>query len=445
MKNKFNIILKILLLSFALSFFLTPNTVLAQEAPLTNCSVVSFTAPFTADHICAVRQQIVAGPENCLNLTGLEANKTCCCTKGLPTPPKEYSCNWRIKYTYSNPNNPTFQNTVSGGCLDTETKGPDCNPNNKPVIEYSPYYSKELSCCCPAISKPKYAADVILPNLSIKIDTIKLTKEIFCDGANGTGNCYYPWIAEYINGLYKYGFGIAGILAAIMLMAGGVIWLISAGDASKITQAKDLMTGSVVGLIILSTSYIILSTINPQLVSLKPISIKMVERLAESEVRTKIDEGENPYQAGCDASRKGDHSVCEQYGNNPPENMKIIPGTNDLTTEVVLAKYQSAMACVRQLNNNKDLFKVTSAWRSPERQLSLFKQLGHPQAAYPCCSNHGKGTALDLARIDSAVMTWAHNDDTGLTTCMNAQGLYANLKGQGTSPNEPWHWSLSGR
>jgi hypothetical protein len=80
-------------------------------------------------------------------------------------------------------------------------------------------------------------------------------------------------LPKYIEALYKYGLAIAGILAAIVLMGGGVLWLASGGSATQITKAKELMTGSIVGLIIIFCSWIILNTINPALLEFRPLSI----------------------------------------------------------------------------------------------------------------------------------------------------------------------------
>jgi hypothetical protein len=59
-------------------------------------------------------------------------------------------------------------------------------------------------------------------------------------------------------------------------MAGGLMWIISAGDASKITQAKELIIGSISGLIILICSYSVLLWINPDLVNLKPVKVASI-------------------------------------------------------------------------------------------------------------------------------------------------------------------------
>jgi hypothetical protein len=80
-------------------------------------------------------------------------------------------------------------------------------------------------------------------------------------------------LAQYIQALYNYGLSVGGILAAIMLMAGGILWLVSAGDSGKIGQAKDLIMGSIVGIFILFGAYLILNTINPKLVQMKGVEV----------------------------------------------------------------------------------------------------------------------------------------------------------------------------
>lgn len=94
-----------------------------------------------------------------------------------------------------------------------------------------------------------------------------------------TGKMDSTLLARYISAIYNYGLAIAGILATLVLMGAGVIWLTSGGDSGKITQAKDLISGSIAGLIILIISWVILNTINPNLVNLKSISTTIVEKV----------------------------------------------------------------------------------------------------------------------------------------------------------------------
>jgi len=115
-----------------------------------------------------------------------------------------------------------------------------------------------------------------IPELQIKIPGMAKFSKVQC---GEDGKCGVPWIGEYILGFYNYALGIVGILAALILMAGGVLWLISGGDASKITQAKELIISSITGVIILTSSYILLTQINPELAKFIPISVSYIERV----------------------------------------------------------------------------------------------------------------------------------------------------------------------
>lgn len=275
MNKELNNIFKILFLASFVFLIFTPKLVNAKETKLTNCNIVYLQANTSGSLTCSSRGQVESYYLNCTNDSSqqLTLNEVCCCTQNIT-----YSCNWapiKKSGTATNEN-------IAPECAKNEKVGSDCDPNTKPEAKMVAGTLTQPLCCCPSSgggADANYRADIILPQLSIAIDTVKLSQEVYCTGEDNSGDCYYPWIAEYINGIYKYGFGVAGILAAIMLMAGGIIWLISAGDASKITQAKNLITGSIVGLIILSTSYIILTMINPDLVSLKALKIGEIERI----------------------------------------------------------------------------------------------------------------------------------------------------------------------
>ena len=49
--------------------------------------------------------------------------------------------------------------------------------------------------------------------------------------------------------------GIAGVLAVIMLLYGGSLWLTSAGNEEKIKKARKLITNAVIGLVIILTAF----------------------------------------------------------------------------------------------------------------------------------------------------------------------------------------------
>lgn len=86
-------------------------------------------------------------------------------------------------------------------------------------------------------------------------------------------------IANYIRAIYKYAIGIVGILAAVILMVGGIIWLTAGGNASMVTEAKAWITASITGLVLALCSYFILATVNPNLVNFKITEIETIEKL----------------------------------------------------------------------------------------------------------------------------------------------------------------------
>lgn len=80
-------------------------------------------------------------------------------------------------------------------------------------------------------------------------------------------------ISRYVNSFYSWGLSILGILAVLILMTGGILWLTSRGDNGQIEKAKKMISGSLFGSLLLLGAWFILNTINPDLV--KPASIEI--------------------------------------------------------------------------------------------------------------------------------------------------------------------------
>ena len=73
----------------------------------------------------------------------------------------------------------------------------------------------------------------------------------------------------YLKYIFNFIIGIAGLLCFISLVYGGFLYLTSAGSPAGMKNAKDQVFAGILGLIIISSSYLILTTINPQLVFFK--------------------------------------------------------------------------------------------------------------------------------------------------------------------------------
>lgn len=78
-------------------------------------------------------------------------------------------------------------------------------------------------------------------------------------------------IGDFIVAFYVWFAGAAGMLAVFMVMFGGWQWLTAAGNAGRIGQAKETITGAVVGLVLLLGSYVLLASISPTFVNFKDL------------------------------------------------------------------------------------------------------------------------------------------------------------------------------
>jgi 3D (Asp-Asp-Asp) domain-containing protein len=119
------------------------------------------------------------------------------------------------------------------------------------------------------------------PDVKIKIpgmDNLGEIKPAMCT-YDETKTCYQiPWIANYIGGVYKFGVSALALLSVIVIAWGGIVWLTAGGSATQVSKAKDWILGGITGLILGLTSYVLLVTINPDFVNLKPIEVAFIKR-----------------------------------------------------------------------------------------------------------------------------------------------------------------------
>jgi len=130
-------------------------------------------------------------------------------------------------------------------------------------------------------------------------------------------------IAQQIGNFYQWALGIGGLIALGVLILGGILYTISAGNASRQDDAKGWLLGAVMGILLLFGSYLILNTINPELTKLK--DLKLIVNEAAQEPRIDIPPVDGPdcggiYTTGSGTANKGNFGDpgCEaQAGANP--------------------------------------------------------------------------------------------------------------------------------
>lgn len=89
-------------------------------------------------------------------------------------------------------------------------------------------------------------------------------------------------IGEYVKAIYTYGVSIVGILAAVVLMMGGLIWLTAGGNSNRVESAKQWIGGALTGLVLVLTSYMLLYQINPELVNFNTTKLEGLENRGAS-------------------------------------------------------------------------------------------------------------------------------------------------------------------
>lgn len=124
------------------------------------------------------------------------------------------------------------------------------------------------------LTTPKFT----IPDFQIKIPGLTSLSQPTCTtDENGNRSCGISWISEYVFAIYNYGLTIVGVIAVLILMAAGILWIVSGGDSGKITKAKEMIMGSVTGLLLIVSMSLLLSYINPDLVKQKPIALTYIE------------------------------------------------------------------------------------------------------------------------------------------------------------------------
>ncbi|MFH0804777.1 MAG: transglycosylase SLT domain-containing protein [Patescibacteria group bacterium] len=92
----------------------------------------------------------------------------------------------------------------------------------------------------------------------------------------------YPYAVKnlpcFVVGIYVYFAGVAGILATVMIMYGGIKYITSYGNPQRITDAKDNIFSALVGLALTLCAYVLLNFINPNLTSLRMEAVPSIEK-----------------------------------------------------------------------------------------------------------------------------------------------------------------------
>lgn len=111
----------------------------------------------------------------------------------------------------------------------------------------------------------------ITPNLGVQIPGTTLSAP-----TNDNGVVRVSFLAQYINGAYKYLSAVVLVVAIVMCVYGGFIYLVGSAGISDIKRGKKIILDSIMGMIIILSAYAILNTVNPNTTNLKFLEMGFV-------------------------------------------------------------------------------------------------------------------------------------------------------------------------
>lgn len=77
-----------------------------------------------------------------------------------------------------------------------------------------------------------------------------------------------PQFTTYLQTIINIAIGVTGAISVIMLIIGGLQYILSSVSETAKKDAKDRITNSITAILIILSGYLILNTINPNLVNL---------------------------------------------------------------------------------------------------------------------------------------------------------------------------------
>ncbi len=100
----------------------------------------------------------------------------------------------------------------------------------------------------------------VLPALALTSDEIGLQYGTY----TGLGT---KDLREGVMTIIQYLFGFLGIVAVVLFLYGGFLWLTAAGNEEKVGTAKKVLTAAIIGLVIIFISYAIANFVITQLIT----------------------------------------------------------------------------------------------------------------------------------------------------------------------------------
>lgn len=282
--------------------------------------------------------------------------------------------------------------------------------------------------CTGTISEPPKPFTPIAPTLQIPIPTLKPfnIKDVILTEPDAGGNRYVvvPFIAQYIVAVYKYGISIAFIVSIVVVMIAGFRWMTAGGNTSIIGQAKNMIATTLVGMILLLGSYVLLSTVNPELLKAGVIKIRYVAPSLLEYVAAN-NEGTEDQIAGATCPNEADFKTIEDMVDVtlPKEDVWLVGEVKAALAKAIEAAKTQEGYTLQILSAGRKLEKQQKLWQNALTKNNGDEELTDDAVCKPSCTcPHLTGRAIDICI-------------PGLTSCQLSQKEFRQRKLQ-LNPNE---------
>ncbi|MDO8462675.1 MAG: hypothetical protein Q7S96_00150 [bacterium] len=117
-------------------------------------------------------------------------------------------------------------------------------------------------------------------------------------------------VGSYIAAIYRWAVPLAAVVAVVVIMVGGVLWMVG-GAAGQVQRAKTFIMNAVIGLGLVLLSYLILQTVNPDLVQLSLPRTAIIRSVTLAEdICTELPEGTRFSAKGADSATSGVDNIA---------------------------------------------------------------------------------------------------------------------------------------
>ncbi len=315
--------------------------------------------------------------------------------------------------------------------------------------------------------------ETVIPKLNVDIPGLT-----FSPVKKFEGELHVNFLGDYIKGVYKFFIGFAGMAAIVLLIIGGFQWVLGGFSSGQVKKAQDRIKNAVTGLVLLLGVVLILTIINPQLITFEPLRVKFVEEIA---VEQKDDEGDVDSTATVKGQLCSSPKSCVKWCQDNP-NPGTWPEANDKTIDPKLTKVIPDMPGLKNprksratddmivalkkagaiaVSKNPNYFiRIQDGFRPLKNQIKIVcnkVQSGDQKSineigiivAYPGGSNHGSGMAVDITFYEGGKqLVTSSNKAQGGQQYKDGAELLADIMAQAGMvryAREIWHFELEGK